>query len=293
MFGSVPYLMSGSESGYDAFIQGMPVTLHGQEVVEPTEEGFKVYPVKNKKYDIYKDPVGVAERWKQIALGSNTQRINQYASGGSAEFWKVAALASKEDSLNPQGQADVAQSLYNRAAIGSYPGGKSISGIITAPGQYQPTFNNAAKWKAISDRRSAIAAAGNAQKVDMAVKSITNPLLQKEAQKFIGGRTDFMGESQKPYMKPGDITRGPGYNFHGWFYDAKLPKPAPVPNMVATQTRTIASPTKSNTKVVVNRINTGGSQPNILQQAQGAIIQISNMIFNPHRLRQENRLRRL
>jgi len=288
-----PYLMSGSESGYDAFIQGMPVTLHGQEIIEPSEGGFRVYPVKNKKYDIYKDPIGVADRWKQIALGANTQRVNEYASGGSAEFWKVAALASKEDSLNPQGQADVAQSLYNRAAIGSYPGGKSISNIITAPGQYQPTFNNAAKWRAISDRKSAVAAAGNAQKVDMAVKSITNPLLQKEAQRFIGGRTDFMGESQKPHMKPGDITRGPGYNFHGWFYDAKLPKPAPVPNMVATQTRTIASSTKSNTKVVVNRINTGGSQPNILQQAQGAIIQISNMIFNPHKLRQENRLRRL
>jgi hypothetical protein len=286
-----PYLMSGSESGYDAIIQGIKVTLHGDEVVVPSEDGFQVYPVKNKRYDIFEDPLGVTKRWKEIAKGANTQNVLSFSSGGSAEFWKIAALASKEDSLHPQGQADVAQSLYNRAAIGSYPGGKSISSIITAPGQYQPTFNNAATWNAIRDRKSAIAAAGNAQKVDMASKSITNPFLQKEAQRFVGGRTDFMGESQKPYMKPGDITRGKGYNFHGWFYNAKLPKPAPVPKMVSSQTTAAASTEKVNPKVVINRAKSQ-PQPNLVQQVQSAITYIPNIIFNPHRLKKELNMRR-
>lgn len=280
-----PYLISGSESGFDTHIQGMPVTLHGTEIVVPTEDGAQVYPVKNRRYDIYKDPLGVVERWGEIARGSNTQNVSAFSAGGTADFWKVAALTSKEDSLHPQGQADVAQALYNRAAIGSYPGGKSLGAIVTAPGQFEPTFHNAGAWAAIRDRKSAIAAAGSAQKVDMAVKSITNPSLQKEAQKFVGGRTDFMGESQKPHMKPGDVTRGPGYNFHGWFYDAKLPKAAPVP-------RTIATPNKPASAVVVNRVGSG-SQPNIIQQTQGAIMQFTNMIFNPHKVKRELNLKRV
>ena len=86
-------------------------------------------------------------------------------------------------------------------------------------------------------------------------------------------------------MKPGDVTRGPGYNFHGWFYDAKLPKAAPVP-------RTIATPNKPASAVVVNRVGSG-SQPNIIQQTQGAIMQFTNMIFNPHKVKRELNLKRV
>jgi hypothetical protein len=286
-----PYLMSGPDAGYKALIQGTPVTLHGDEVVAENQDGFQVYPVRNRRYNIFKNPDEVGKRWSQIARGANTQHVLSFMTGGSAEFWKIAALASKEDSLNPQGQADVAQSLYNRAAIGSYPGGKSISAIITSPGQYQPTFNNAGKWNAIKDRQSAAAATGNAQKVDMAARSITNPNLQREAQKFVGGRTDFMGESQKPYMKPGDITRGKGYNFHGWFYDARLPKAAAVPKMVSTQTRVTASTTKPAPKVIVNKVS-APAQPNIIQQAQTAVVTFTNMIFNPHKVKTELNMKR-
>jgi len=292
MFGSVPYMMSGSEGGYDAFIQGMPVTLHGAEIVVPSAGGFQVYPIKNRKYNIFEDPIGVAKRWKEIAQGANTQNVTSFSSGGSSDFWKVAALTSKEDSLHPQGQADVAQALYNRAAIGSYPGGRSLGSIVTAPGQFEPTFHNAGAWAGIRDRKSAIAATGSASKLDMAAKSITNPSLQKEAQRFVGGRTDFMGESQKPNMKPGDVTRGPGYNFHGWFYDAKLPKAAPVPQMIASQMRTVASSNRVQPKVIVNKIGSSSS-PNIIQQTQRAMVQITNMIFNPHKVKKEIILKRV
>lgn len=285
-----PYLVSGPDSGYDTTIQGYPVELHGTEVVVPSLNGFQVYPISNRRYDIYEDPIGVAKRWKEIAHGSNS-KMTSFSSGGSAEFWKIAALASKEDSLHPQGQADIAQALYNRASIGIYPGGKSISKIITAPGQFEPTFNNAGAWAAIRDRRSAIAAAGNAQKVDMAAKSITNPSLQREAQRFVGGRTDFMGESQKPHMKPGDVTRGPGYNFHGWFYNAKLPKPAPIPKMVSAMSSSVASPDKKTPKVVVNSVQSPGQQ--MIQSVQKAITYIPSMIFNPRRVKRELNMKRV
>lgn len=291
-----PFVVSGPESGFDFTVHddlGRPysMTLHGTELLDPQEAGVKIYPIQNRSFDITKDPLALAKRWRDIAYNTGEKSTASYSSGGSAEFWKVAALASKEDSLHPQGQADIAQSLYNRAAIGSYPGGRSISAIITAPGQYQPTFGNAGKWNAIRDRKSAIAAVGNASKVDMAAKSITNPVLQKAAAIFVGGRTDFMGESQKPYMKPGDITRGKNYNFHGWFYDAKLPKPAPVPKTISSQTRVAATSNKSTPKIVVNKIGGGSSSPTVVSRPQKSQTTVSTS-FDPLKFIRELTMRR-
>jgi hypothetical protein len=154
-------------------------------------------------------------------------------------FWSLAAISGKEAGHVPQGQADVAQSLYNRSSVGIYPGGKDIKKIITAPGQYQPTFGNPGAWNSIKDKNSAIKAVGDPKLVDMAANSISNPMLQRNAANFVGSRTDFMGESQKPHMKPdkGDITRGKRHNFFGWFtdngYKSKLPKASPVPSFVS------------------------------------------------------------
>lgn len=285
-----PYIMSGPDAGYDVSIQGYNVTLHGDEVIVPFGSGFQVYPISNRRYDITEDPIGVAKRWKEIAHGSNA-KMASFSSGGSAEFWQMAAITSKEDTLHSQGQADVAQSLYNRMSVGSYPGGRNLLKIITAPGQFEPTFSNPGAWSSIRDRQTAIAAAGSATKVDMAARSIKNPTLQKEAARFVGGRTDFMGESQKPYMKPGDITRGKNHNFFGWFYDARLPKPAAIPKFVSTQTSVTASSTKPAPKVIVNRVS-APSQPNIIQQAQSAVVTFTNMVFNPHRVKRELNMKR-
>ena len=155
--------------------------------------------------------------------------------GGSADFWALAAISSRED-VKPQGSADVAQSIYNRAATGAYGGGRSIKNLIIASGQYEPTFKNRRDWAAIKDRETAIKAAGSATNVDSSARAILNPTLQKKAAEFVGGRTDFMGESQKGSMNrgKGDITRGRGYNFHGWFYNARLAKPAGIPNFGAS-----------------------------------------------------------
>ena len=180
---------------------------------------------------------------------------------------------------------------HNRAAIGSYPGGRDIGSIITSEGQYQPTFGNASKWRSIRDRKSAIVAVGSSTLVDMAARSISSSTLQREAAKFVGGRTDFQGESQKPHMKPGDITRGKNHNFFGWFYDARLPKPAAIPKFVSSQTAVTASSTKPTPKVIINKAS-APSQPNIIQQAQSAVVTFTNMVFNPHRVKRELNMKR-
>ncbi|MFZ9740421.1 MAG: peptidoglycan DD-metalloendopeptidase family protein [Candidatus Nanopelagicaceae bacterium] len=154
-------------------------------------------------------------------------------SGGNADFWTLVAIASREDS-EPQSWADVAQSIYNRAAVGMYTGGKNIKAIITASGQYEPTFGNRAEWLAISDINTASKAAKKSvNQLKQVAAALKNPTLQAEAARFVGGRTDFMGESQKKSMRTdkGDVTRGPGDNYFGWFYNAKLKGPAKAPNL--------------------------------------------------------------
>jgi hypothetical protein len=83
-----PYLISGPESGFDTTIQGIPVTLHGEEIIVPSANGFQVFPVRNRQYDFSEDPFGVIQRWKEIAHGSSTTTTS-FASGGVSEGVKA------------------------------------------------------------------------------------------------------------------------------------------------------------------------------------------------------------
>ena len=158
-------------------------------------------------------------------------------SGGNADFWSLVAVASREDG-DPQGQADVAQSIYNRVASGVYDA-NTIKGIVTASGQYEPTFKNTADWKAITDIKSASIAAGKSEsELKKVAAAITNKKYQDAAREFVGGRTDFMGGSNKP--GPGDKRRQENSpnNFFGWFvgpaaraYGKTNPGPATVPKL--------------------------------------------------------------
>ena len=158
-------------------------------------------------------------------------------SGGNADFWSLVAVASREDG-DSQGQADVAQSIYNRVASGIY-NENTIKGIVTASGQYEPTFANTADWKAITDIKSASIAAGKSEsELKKVAAAITNKKYQDAAREFVGGRTDFMGGSNRP--GPGDKRREENSpnNFFGWFvgpaaiaYGKKNPGPATVPKL--------------------------------------------------------------
>lgn len=204
----------------------------------------------------YEVSEGFESNLKSSSGSAKTTFASGGIAGGSPEFWQMVAISATEDVFHPQGQADVAQSIYNRIAVGSYPGGRNITKIIVADGQYQPTFKNPGDWSVIRDRKTAINAAKilpyvgkkAPQLIDSAAKAITNPALQKEAARFIGGRTDFMGESQKGSMKPEDITRGKNHNYFGWFYDARLPKAAPIHPSVKSMTKSTNAPSKPKPK---------------------------------------------
>lgn len=161
------------------------------------------------------------------------QQPSPPVSGGNSDFWTLVAIASREDS-DPQGQADVAQSIYNRAASGAY-GSKSIKSLILRYEQYQPTWERPKKgkygqpnkeWYNITDAESAAKATGlSPDTIKGVAKNITNQTLQKNAAKFVGGRTDFKG-----YDVPGSIRRKPGDNWFGWEYGYKGKSVAEVPD---------------------------------------------------------------
>lgn len=131
-------------------------------------------------------------------------------SGGNADFWTLVAIVSREDG-DPQGQADVAQSIYNRVAAGVFPGGKDIKKVILARTQYQPTReypkrnpsgNTNPEWYQITDAESAAKATGyDVNTIKSVAKNITNPTLQKKAAEYIENRTDFLGKGITPDRK--------------------------------------------------------------------------------------------
>jgi hypothetical protein len=166
--------------------------------------------------------------------------------GGNADFWTLVAIARMEDA-DPQGSADVAQSIYNRVASGIY-GGKTIKEIVLRQGQYEPTWKYPRRgktgvpnpeWHAIKDLASASAATGISQgDLQRTAAALRNSKYQEEARKFVGGRTDFMGGGNKKGAEDVQRTTNTPNNFFGWFvgpaakaYGAKNPGPAKAPQL--------------------------------------------------------------
>ncbi len=182
----------------------------------------------------------------------------------SADYNTLLAISAIEDT-NPQGRADVAQSIYNRLFASQKYGmnfnqsANTVKNLITAGGgrdtggQYEPTFNNKADWINITDKRSAAIALINSKKgkdnkwtlkdamnqLNATELALKNPTLQSQAQKHVGGRTYFLGTSQQGNMKPGDVLRDPKQNFFSpWYtegtsYDKERRNIAsPIPEML-------------------------------------------------------------
>ena len=152
--------------------------------------------------------------------------------GDGSHMSTLAAIAALE-SGTAQGRADVAQSVYNRVGDGTYGG--SVNEVLTADGQYQPTFvdptassgdgtRTADIWKSVNNEDSAVAAMqyyyeqrgiskteGELRKeYRSSLAAISNPVLRANAAEHVGGRTEFLSGAS---FEQGDAYRGgPGDN---------------------------------------------------------------------------------
>jgi hypothetical protein len=183
-----------------------------------------------------------------VAAASTTSTINTAVLGvvdDNRRFWTLVAICSREDN-NPQGYADVAQSIYNRNLGGRSIGYKSdIVDQILANSQYEPTwrfpvFRTEGKanieWFNIKDIQTASIATGlpinTLQKV---VEALKNPTLQQNARSFIKGRTDFLGSNQPASRMKQKIQRNSNNNKFGfnWGWNpANGGDAAPIPSYV-------------------------------------------------------------
>ncbi len=189
-------------------------------------------------------------------------------SGGNSDFWTLAAIASLEDS-DAQGRADVAQSIYNRAASGAYSS-TNIRELIIADGQYQPAYDypriNPAgnktnpEWLSIVDAQTAAAATGKSVAfVEQAARDIMNPTLQKNAKDFVGGRTDFTNYTKT--NRRSEIYRSTGgkNNYFGWDWNYSGTVQGNVPDFGATQSPSSVTP-------VTQPVTSSGITPAQMQQ---------------------------
>ena len=184
----------------------------GQEVVQPTQHFF--LPAKTEK----ESEDGTKVKPKEKLMEKEPPKLPPLPGEMDTEGEDFAALTavSALEGGDDQSRADVAQSIYNRQADGTY--GDSIKDVVTADGQYQPAYKDptvssgpgtetAQEWKDIKDRDSAVKAMVSYyekrdQRVtkkqmeelyDKTAAALQNPENQKSAAEHVEGRTEFLG----------------------------------------------------------------------------------------------------
>jgi murein DD-endopeptidase MepM/ murein hydrolase activator NlpD len=193
-------------------------------------------------------------------------------SGGNSDFW-LLSLISLYESSNPQGAADVAQSIYNRMGYS----GRTARQEILAQNQYTPVgkFGNASAWNKVVDRETAIAHIkkypGNSASVnnlDKVAAALTNKSMQQSAAKFVGNRPDFRSqgyERQNNAMTDDTTRNGQTFGFNrGSAYIGKSNTAANVPNLGTTTIPSVSQvPGKITTSVVGDVDIVGNTNPTV------------------------------
>jgi hypothetical protein len=164
---------------------------------------------------------------------SSSPMVGSGPGGSGQDFLTLATIASLE-SGSAQGQADVAQSVYNRLGDTGQRYGKSITEILTRQGQYQVAFKDptvirgpgtevADVFKNIKSEDDAVKAIqyyyeakGQSISEDAArnrfrsaSKAISDPELRKLSAEFVGGRTEFLSSGSE-VSGPDVVWRGSG-----------------------------------------------------------------------------------
>lgn len=217
------------------------------------------------------------KRSKKKKSGGDMDIPPPVAMGEGNDFWTLAAIASVEDG-NPQGHADVAQSIYNRVhdSVANGAGyGKTVWEVVTADAQYQPAYMDptatggaGAKtdpiWKSINSLDTAAAAVASYYskrgqsttpdqvkgQVQAAANHIKDSSKQASARQFVGSRTEFLASA------PGEdvVQRPEGGNAFFWAYGSGKMKgqgAAAIPTM-GTNTApggTLSTPATGNVAV--------------------------------------------
>ena len=188
-----------------------------------------------------------AEPTDSITIDVETGQTATISNTPEQDFWTLVAICALEaGTSDPQGQVDVAQSIYNRLASKAYPG-DSITKQILARGQYEPTWrfpngpergigNPNQVWYNITSITTAAAATTISENLLAQVaKNIQRADLQRDAANFVQGRTDFLSSAQSAtaMTKNGTkVQRSLGSNQFGFSFSYTKNTVYSIPNFV-------------------------------------------------------------
>lgn len=166
---------------------------------------------------------GIPGQQGAVAANSNTaasqgraaQTVGNSAWGSSQDIHNLIATSALE-STGLQNQVDVAVSIMNRVASPSHP--DSITAVVYQSGQYEPNFG----FSPVQTKEEAIAriarktgsVSGAIRKYEQLEAALNDANTIRQSQIFLGGATDFRGQSLLKNIKDGDPYRGDsGANF--------------------------------------------------------------------------------
>ena len=170
----------------------------------------------NKDKEVTEVPIKITKAEPQEDMMGKKKPVTTGAMDTESEDFAALTAVSALEGGDDQSRADVAQSIYNRQADGTY--GSTIKEVVTADGQYQPAYKDptvsqgpgtktSEEFKNIKDKKTAVKAMMSyyerrGQDVtekqmedlyDRTAAALQNPELQESAAKHVGGRTEFLG----------------------------------------------------------------------------------------------------
>jgi hypothetical protein len=233
-------------SGAGKDTQAFPIMGGGIAVLQPGETvlkpGAREDIIKERGFDVLSYNRGPNANNPQNLNSNNITLMNTGGVVGGAapkisvpDYHSLLAITALE-SDEPQGRADVAQSIYNRLHAADKYGvnflqkSTTLKDLINASRQYEPTFDNKKDWQNIGDSlESAAMAVMNSSKgrrynwtledamrqIKETEKAIKDPALQKNSQEFVKGLPSFRGTSEHSAIRKdlGDVLRNNKSNF--------------------------------------------------------------------------------
>jgi hypothetical protein len=314
-------------SGAGKDTQAFPIMGGGIAVLQPGETvlqpGVRENIIKERDFDVLAYNKGPNANNPQ-SLSANIKLMNTggIVGGGTSpkisvpDYHTLLAVTALE-SDEPQGRADVAQSIYNRLhaadkyKVNFLQKSTTLKDLINANQQYEPTFDNQKDWQNIGDSlESAAMAVMNSSKgrrynwtledamsqIKQTEKAIKDPALQKNSQEFVKGLTSFRGTSEHSAIRKdlGDVLRNNKSNFftledleknYPDYAKERALLAAPIPDMLLPKKK-VELPTQQKQNPLQQVKNLlGGVKSNVqqmispvLQQKQNPLQQVKNLL---------------
>jgi len=197
-------------------------------------------------FDMLSKPLGEGPEEKEVPPLNTDYTQDAPTTGGGQDLYTLTTISGLESGY-AQGQADVAQSIYNRMK----KSGKGVVDVTTSPGQYEPffvkgggidpasknikTFDDAVRYRM---KKTGENRATAERSILATISAIQDPNKQASARQFIGTRTSFRGSPQNTGNTLGNVAwRGSRSDNQFLNEEVVSGTPGTIPSFVSSPTK--------------------------------------------------------